>query len=334
MRRVIVVLTVILPLFLIGCTTSLQQTPAAEHLLRFSVNTDQSSPSGIAAQAFADMVSERSEGIIVLVPYFNDTLGDENAVMEQLALGGIDLGFISLQQLSEEYEEMQIFCLPYLFSDRSTFFASVEAGLCDSLYKQLQEDSLHALTWFDQGALSFCSSKWGLTTPDSFLMQTAAVTAGAIACDTVTALGADALLINRASISAAYDAHLVSIAEVSLLDYLTANIYSCAPYLLLDEHIYTPALLIMGQPTVDRLSSSDIALIRACAAEAASYGRQLQQETEQEALASLEDRGVHVSLRSELLLLDFRAAALRVYVRYTPAHRSLYDRIVAFRNNY
>ena len=35
-----------------------------------------------------------------------------------------------------------------------------------------------------------------------------------------------------------------------------------------------------------------------------------------------------------LLLLDFRAAALRVYVRYTPAHRSLYDRIVAFRNNY
>lgn len=332
MRRMVAVLTVILLLFSIGCAAPLEPAPAAEHLLLFSVNTDQDSPSGIAAQTLADMVCDRSEGRIVLVPFFDDTLGDEGAVMEQLALGGIDLGFISLQQLSEEYEEMQIFCLPYLFSNRNTFFAAVEAGLCDSLYEQLQEDSLHALTWFDQGALSFCSSKWGLTTPDSFLMQTTAVTAGAIACDTVTALGAEALLINRASISAAYDAHLVSIAEVSLLDYLTANIYSCAPYLMLDEHIYTPALLVMGQPATDRLSPSDIALIRECAAEAAAYGRQLQQETELAALASLVDKGVHVSLTSELQISDFRAAALRVYVRYTPAHRSLYDRIVAFRN--
>lgn len=332
MRRVIVFLIGILLLFSFGCTAPTSQAPIAEHLLRFSVNTDQDSPSGIAAKTFADMVCERSEGRIVLVPYFDGTLGDEKSVMEQLAFGGIDLGFIGLQQLSEEYEEMQIFRLPYLFSDRDAFFSTLEVGICDGFYAQLQADSLHAITWFDQGALSFCSSKWELTSPDSFLMQTAAVTNGAIACDTVTAFGAEALLINRASISAAYDAHLVSISEVSLLDYLKSSIYLCAPNLLLDEHIYTPALLMMGQPAMARLSESDVALIRECAVEAATIGRQLQQEMEQSALDSLVEKGAYVSLPSEQLLSAFRTETLCVYARYTPAYRSLYDRIVAFQS--
>lgn len=329
MKRAIAVLMLSFLLLAGGCAPALPPGAAA-HLMRFSVNTAQDSPSGIAAQRFADLVQERSEGRMVLVPSFDNGLGDESAVLEQLALGGVDLGLISLKGIAGEYEEMNVFCLPYLFTDRNRFFATVEADLCGDLLEQLKDDSLHAITWFDQGALSFCSSKWALISPDSFLKQTAAVTAGEIACDAVTAFGAEALLINTASISAAYDAHLVSIAEVSLLDYLASGTYASAPYLLLDEHICTPALLLIGQPAMRRLSEEEAALLWECAVEAAAYGRLLQEEAEAAALETLAAKGISVSVPTDAQTSRFREATLRVYARYTPVYRSFYDKIVAF----
>lgn len=71
----------------------------------------------VIAQKWADLVTERSNGEIIVENYSNALLGSDNAMGEKTIMGGLQWYYTSTSNLSRMVKEMATFELPYLIEN-------------------------------------------------------------------------------------------------------------------------------------------------------------------------------------------------------------------------
>ena len=332
-RRIVCFVLFALLLTFSGCnpiSTQPEQTP--EHILRLSANVTEDSPAAEGINLFVQFVEERSGGRISIEPYYDNVLGEESSVLEQLRYGGIDIGLISHIELAELYEELLVFSLPYLFDSKEQYFRMLDNGLLADVYSELEEDSLKALAWYDMGSMIFCSDKWSLNKPDNYFQLTVGVTGGSTVLDAVTKFGANVLALKESSLGVAFNQHLISVGEETLLTYVQQHHFENAPYLLVDYHAFNSALMLIGMQVTERLPAQDIEMIRDCACDAALYGREHMEQTENHAIELLHSEDCIITVATKKERAIFRETLIPVYTKYTLVYRSLYDKIVAMQH--
>ncbi len=85
-------------LMLAGCVVrpKEQAQTQPELLLRYAENQPADYPTTQAARAFAEMVSQRTDGRVKILVYSDGELGSEPSVVQQMQFGGIDFSRVSL----------------------------------------------------------------------------------------------------------------------------------------------------------------------------------------------------------------------------------------------
>ena len=144
----------IVPLALAG-----MQAYAADYTIKFSHVVAAQTPKGKAAELFAKLVKERTNGRVNVEVFPNSQLYNDNKVLEAMRLSeSKTTGLMAAPSLSKFVKfskTLQTFDLPYLFNDINDVHKLVDSPLMARLSAGLDKKGLRAMTVWDNGMKVF-----------------------------------------------------------------------------------------------------------------------------------------------------------------------------------
>ncbi len=131
-----------------------------EIVVKFShvTNTDKH-PKGIAAEELKKQVNEQMDGTMCMEVYPNSTLYDDDAVLEAMLQGDVQMAAPSLSKFEKYTKVFSIFDLPFMFKnmDAVNEFQASENG--QAMIKSMENRGLTGLGYWHNGLKQFSANK-------------------------------------------------------------------------------------------------------------------------------------------------------------------------------
>ena len=218
----------------------MQETP--DMVLRLSEDQSPDFPTTLGCQKFADLVYERTNGRIKIEVYDSGTLGGTTAVAEQLQYGAIDLLRGGAAPLAQFSPTLNVFSLPFLFTSTENDYKCLDSELAQDILKMEDSEGLIGLAYYTGGARCFYSSR-PITCLADLAGMDIRVQESEIMMGMIDALGANPTPTAYAEVYSALQTGVVDAAENGIGAYVSTAHCEVAPYLMLDNHVFTPDML-------------------------------------------------------------------------------------------
>ena len=306
-----------LALPLSGCAqeTAAQEEQKPDLILRYAENQPEDYPTTQAALAFADLVSQRTEGRVRILVYSGGELGAEQSVIQQMQFGGIDFSRVSLSQLAEYEPALSVLQLPYLYQDADQMWRVLDGPIGNEFLAMLDTLELTGLSWFDAGVRSFYTRQ-KVTCLADLQGLTLRVQESDLMSEMILDLGAEPVQVVYSKVYAALHNAEIDGAENNWPSYEAMGHYEVAPYFLLDEHTRVPEIQLASPAAMQKLAELDAdfpEIVRECARESARVERSLWAQREAESERNMRALGIEVTELDEAEKEKFRAAVQPMY---------------------
>lgn len=311
MRKIVSVF--LLAALLCGCAGGVGAGQEKKLILRYADNQPKNYPTTMAAQYFADMVQERTDGEIRIRIYCDGELGDEVSTMEQLCFGGIDMARLSTGTLTEHSEELALLTMPYLYKDTNHMWRVLDGEIGDRLLQSV--DGIIGMSWYDAGARSFYSVQ-PIHTLEDLRGKRIRVQESEAMSQMVALLGAEPVPMAYDQVYAALYVGKVDGAENNLPSFASMGHSIVAPYFLHDEHSRLPEMQVMSAACAEKIrnvNESYMDIVIACAKESALYERRLWLEQMADSRAAATRQGVAITELTAEERQKFRDAVQPMY---------------------
>ena len=296
-------------------------------VLRYAENQVKDYPTTQAAQKFADLVKEKTNGRITVEVYDSGQLGDEKSVIEQIQFGGIDMSRVSLTPLSEFSRNLMALQLPYLYRDADHMWKVLDGDIGKDLLKSTEDSGIVGLSWYDAGARNFYDTQHEIKGVADMKGLKIRVQESSMMMDMVKALGANPTPMAYGEVYSALQTNVIDGAENNWPSYESTSHYEVAKYYVVDEHSRIPEMQIISKQTMDKLSPEDQKIIRECAAESAKYERQLWAEREKASEEKVKAGGAIITRLSDEARAEFVKAVQPLYEQYGAEYKDLIQKI-------
>jgi tripartite ATP-independent transporter DctP family solute receptor len=274
-------------------------------------NSPPSSPKGLGATKFAELVTAKSGGRILVQVSPAEQLGNENSQMGALRVGSQDIGSLGQGAMLSIVPEISVLGLPFLYSTMPKAWEALDGPVGQELAKKLEAKSLVFLGWWCNGIRQTSNSKRPINRPEDFKGMKIRTPLDPTTVDTFAAMGASPQQINYGELYMALQQGVVDGQENPLANIYTAKLYEVQKYISFTNHKYEPTGLIMSASSWGRLKPADQEAIRAAAKEATDYQRKASFDSEQKFLEEFK-KMPSVAL-NEVDLAPFRKATESVW---------------------
>lgn len=312
-----------------GCGGT-EASAGPELIFRYADNQTEDYPTVKAAEYFAGLVEERTDGKIRIRVYANSELGDEISVYEQVQFGGIDFARASAGTLAEFVPETKMLQLPYLFTDANHMWRVLDGEIGDELLDAIGDSGVTGLSWFDAGARNIYTR-----TPVHSLEDLAGmnirVQESEFISEAVRLWGAVPVQLSYNDVYSALRTGKVDGAENNWPSYESTGHFEVAPYCLLSAHFRLPEVQIVSTVAMERIRAVDPSyeeVIFQCARDSALYERELWKERETESESLVREMGCVVTELSDGEREAFRLAVQPMYDSLSDENRKLVLRIL------
>lgn len=273
----------------LAATGLLTQVPlaAAQSTLKLTLahNSVPSSPKGIGAAKFAELVASKTNGKISIHVAHSEQLGNENTNMAALRTGTLDFGSLGQGALLSIVPEVAALGLPFLFSTMPLAWETLDGPVGDELAKRLETKNIVFLGWWCNGIRQTTNSKRPIKTPDDLKGLKIRTPLDPTTVEMFEAMGAAPQQINWGEVYLALQSGVVDGQENPLANIYTAKLYEVQKYISFTNHKYEVTALIASKAAWGRLSEADRKLIKEAAEEAKKVQRQASFDAEQKLVA-------------------------------------------------
>lgn len=330
MKRLLIGLIVALcmvNLFSKGKLENKNQGDNPKLVLRYAENQPYDYPTTKAANKFAELVKERTNGEIVIEVFYDAALGDEKSVIEQMQFGAIDFTRVSLSSLAEFNRMLNILQLPYLYRDSKHMWTVLNGTIGDLFLNCVSENDLIGLSWFDAGARNFYNSVRPIRNLSDLQGLNIRVQESQQMMDMVSALGANPIPMSYGDVYSGLLTGTIDGAENNWPSYESTSHYEVAKYYVVDEHTRVPEMQMISAHLWNKLSIKDKLVIKQAAKESAEYERFLWAEKEHESKEQVIKRGTVVTSLSIEEKMKFKKAMDPLYLKYSKGYESMIEDI-------
>ena len=232
-------------------------------------------PNTVAMDKFAEILKEKSGGAITLKMFHSGTLGTQPDAIEQVRIGGLEIGNFNLGPIGPVAPEANVVSLPFIFRDMEHMHRALDGEAGDQISAGMAKKGLIALAWYDSGARSFYNSKKPIEKPADVSGMKVRVMNNDLYSGMIAALGGNPSPMAFSEVYQSLKTGVVDGAENNWPSYESTGHFEVAGYYSLSQHLIIPECVCINAAVYDGLSDADKALVKEAARESAVLQREL-----------------------------------------------------------
>lgn len=128
-------------------------------VIKFSHVVAENTPKGQMAIKFTQLIAERLAGKVEVQVYPNGQLFGDNKILEAMLLGDVQLAAPSLSKFKAYTKTLQLYDLPFLFTDIAAVDAFQKSAAGQKMLRSLESKGLVGLGYMHNGMKQLSSSK-------------------------------------------------------------------------------------------------------------------------------------------------------------------------------
>ena len=295
----------------------------AQETREFSVSTvlSEAFPWGQAAEKWAELVNERSEGRLTLKVYPNAQLvsGDQTREFSAMRSGLIDMAVASTINWSPQVPELNLFSLPFLMPDEAAIDAITQGEAGKKIFAAIDKKGVIPLAWGENGFRELSNSKHPVKSPADVQGLKVRVVGSPLFLDTFNTLGANPTQMSWADAQPALTTGAIDGQEnpLSVFDVARADQVGQS-YLTLWHYMADPLVFGVNKKVWQSLPEADRELLQQAAVDAGAWEIEKSRRELSDTLAAIKERGVEVTELTPEQHQAFVDATAEVYTKWTP----------------
>ena len=320
----LLVMTLVVMMFLcIGITAN----ASAETVLQFGTTVNEQDSFQVAAEKFAELVKEGTNGEYVIEIYPNGTLGGEADMLESMSMGMLDMGIITAGPFVNYSPMMGVLDMPFLFANNEEAYKILDGEIGRELLDTLEDANLKGLAYAERGFRNITNSVKPVASAADVEGLKLRVMENEVYTATFKALGVNAVPMNWQDTLTALQQGTVEGQENPINVIWSYKMWEYnQKFCVLDRHSYSTAIITMGLDLYNSLDSETQKVFLDAAQAAAEYERAWVAEQEAGQLQEIKDNGIEVVEDPDVE--SFREAVQVVYDAY-PQYADYISRIQA-----
>jgi tripartite ATP-independent transporter DctP family solute receptor len=234
-----------------------------------------------------------TQGRLTVQMYPQMQLGGEKEMIEQAQVGALQIARVSVGALGPVVDELNVFNLPFIFSDEAHMRKVIDGPIGDELLQKVTNSParLIALGWMDAGTRNVYSNK-PVTKPSDLKGMKVRMMGNPIFVETMNAMGGNGVAMGFNELYSAMQTGVVDGAENNEPTVLAQNHYQVAKVYSLTGHLIIPEMFVFSKASWDKLGKEDQGLLRKVSREAQMEQRQLWDDKTAKATEELKAKGV------------------------------------------
>lgn len=285
-------------------------------------------PNTTGMDKFAELLDEKTNGEITLQMFHGGILGSQPDAVEQVRIGGLQVGNFNLGPIGPIVPEANVVSLPFVFKDVPHMFRVLDGEGGAAIAAGMAAKGLYPLAWYDAGARSFYNSIKPINTPADVEGMKVRVMNNDLFTGMISQLGGNPSPMAFAEVQQALKTGVVDGAENNWPSYESTGHYEAAGFYSLSQHLIIPECICVNADTYNALSPELQAAVTEAAQEAALVQRDLWVAREAASREAVEKAGVVVNeVANKAPFQEAMAPVYEAYFTTNPSLRSLVELI-------
>ena len=278
-------------------------------------------PNTVAMDKFAELLAEKTDGEITLQMFHGGTLGSQPDAIEQVRLGGLEIGNFNLGPIGPIAAEANVVSLPFIFKDVPHMFRVLNGEGGAAIADGMSAKGLIPLAWYDAGARSFYNGTKPINSPSDVAGMKVRVMNNDLYSGMIAELGGNPSPMAFAEVYQSLKTGVVDGAENNWPSYESTGHFEVAGFYSLSQHLIIPECVCINADAYNALSDDHKAAVKAAAMESAALQQELWAAREASSRELVEKAGV---VTNEIAnKLPFQEAMVPVYEAYLSANPDL-----------
>lgn len=285
---------------------------------------------GAGARAFEKVVTDGLGDAFTFRHFPSSGLGGEREVLEGIQLGTVDATIVSSGTLSNFVPEAGVFDVPFLLRDLTHARAVLDGPIGQEMLTKFEPVGMVALAWGEQGFRQITNNRNAISTPDDLKGLKIRTMENPVHIKAWEALGAAPTPMAWPEVIPALEQGAIDGQENPLSVIVSAKLNEVQKYLTLDNHVYSPAMVIVSPALWASLDDNGKQVFREAAAASAKAMRDYVEDVEKTGVETLTAAGMEVNALTPEQAAAFRAALDGPYKDYESQFgKELMDAIAA-----
>ncbi len=306
----------------------LHTSVAMARQISLAVVTKPGSAQYVAAEKFAQLVEERSGKTLTVRIYHSGSLGTETEMLQQIQLGAVNMGIITLGPFDTFVPEVKVVAFPFLFKDYATVDRVLDGPVGTAILGELEKAGFRGLAFSENGFRHLTNSRHPVHAAADAEGLKVRVMESTFHKELWRALGANPTPMGW-PIYSELQQGTIDAQENPLWVLSVYKLFEVQKYLSLTGHVYSAHIDIANLAWFNALPAEEQALITLAMRDAARLQREWNRSQEAVYLEELRTQGMIVDDAPNLPSFRQRIDKLRELDMYAaPRTRELLDQII------
>ncbi len=260
-------------------------------VIKFSHVVASDTPKGKAAERFAQLADEKTQGRVKVEIYPNSTLYKDKEEVEALQLGSVQMLAPSLAKFGPlGVKEFEVFDLPYIFDGYEQLKAVTEGPIGQALLDKLSDKGILGLAYWDNGFKVMSANK-PLREVRDFRGQKMRIQSSKVLEAQMKALGASPQVMAFSEVYQALQTGVVDGTENPPSNLYTQKMHEVQKYVTKSDHGYLGYAVIVNKTFWEGLPPDIRAALEEAMDEATLYADEIAKQENEDALAAVAASG-------------------------------------------
>ena len=230
-------------------------------IINFSHVVAESTPKGLAAMKFAELIEEKSNGEMIVQIYPNGILYNDDNELAALREGDIQMIAPTISKMTEDLPSWQVLDLPFLFENNEQVYQALHGELSEKLLQELNSINVHGLTFWHNGFKQMASNATPLLQVEDFKDLSIRSMPSEILKEQFTLLNAKPVVTTFNDLYEASQNNQVLAQENTISNIYSKGYYSLQPNITLSNHGILAYALMMNEDFWESLNEKQQQII-------------------------------------------------------------------------
>lgn len=248
-------------------------------------------PYALGAAKFAELVNEKTDGKVVIKLFPNSQLGNQEKLIEGIALGTIDFALTTTAVLGQFESKLLVFGFPYMMRNREHAYKALDTiGM--ELGKNLEPKGIKIMGFYENGVRHMVNDVKKLEKPEDMEGLKMRVMTTPVYIELMKALGADPTPMAFGEVYTACQQGTIDGLECPAVHIYQKKFYEVNKYVTKTSHTYESEVLTMSMRTWKKLPEDIQEILVESNREALEYARALAVEQEAGFFKKISESGI------------------------------------------